>query len=158
MKTASLSVRLLLLLAVLSSVSCSVLVTRRITFERHPIAVQVVSRVNEEAEVVEYFVRFRNVGTQILTFDYTIADEEGVVHVDSEGPHSGLIENLYPGVEVEVPNPTESMSVWVTLGTVTYGKQTPFERENVYRPDSAILKDPAQRLNESILEEPVGGG
>ncbi len=139
--------------AVLMLGACSTIYTKRIVFENHPISIRVVSEVDYEEETVNYSIVFRNVGTQILSFDYTIADEEGVVHVDQDGPNSGLIENLYPGAEEKVPNPVESMSVWVTLGSVTYGKKNTFELENVYRPDAAISADPAARLQQPILEE-----
>jgi hypothetical protein len=136
-----------------SFTACQSLYTKRIVFDNHPIAITVVSEVDYETETVEYFVIFRNVGTQVLTFDYTIADEEGVVHIDQDGPNSGLIENLYPGAQERVPNPVDSLSVWVTLGSVTYGKKNSFELENVYRPDAAIAADPSSRLQQPILEE-----
>lgn len=108
--------------------------TRRVQFERHPIALRVVSTVIDE-ERLEYSLKFRNVGREVLSLEYTVADEPGVPHVDKFGPNSGLIENLYPGAEVEVPNPMKSMAVYVTLGTVTYGKKSKEEVERIYAPD-----------------------
>ncbi|MEM7143689.1 MAG: hypothetical protein AAF591_01050 [Verrucomicrobiota bacterium] len=126
--------------------SCSSLYTRHITFERHPIAVRVVSEVIDEDEPLEYRVVFRNVGRQVMSFDYTIGDEPGIPHVDMDGPNSGLIENLYPGEEKEVLNPMNKMTIWATLGTVTYGKQTKEEIERIYKTDQAMLAADVQAL------------
>ena len=109
--------------------------TRRVVFERHPIALRVVSTVIDE-ERIEYSLKFRNVGREVLSLEYTVADEPGVPHVDKFGPNSGLIENLYPGAEVEVPNPMKSRAVYVTLGTVTYGKKSKEEVERIYEPSN----------------------
>jgi hypothetical protein len=106
-----------------------------VEFKNHPIALYVVSKISEDEETLDYSVKFRNVGREIMSFDYTIADEPGVPHVDSLGPRSGLVENLYPGDEVEVPNPTKEMTVWATLGTVSYGKRTKDELASIYKPD-----------------------
>ncbi len=124
---------------------CAHLYTKRIIFKNHPVSVRVVSKVIDE-EYVEYSVAFRNVGRDILSFDYTISDEPDVPHVDRDGPNSGLIENLYPGAEVEVKNPTERMAIWATLGTVTYGKKTPEEIEAIYRPE-AVMRRLEQQAN-----------
>jgi hypothetical protein len=154
MKTFKSLLSILALLGLLwSFTACQAFYTKRIVFDNHPISIKVISEVDYETETVEYFVIFRNVGTQVVTFDYTIADEEGVVHIDQDGPNSGLIENLYPGAEERVPNPVDSLSVWVTLGSVTYGKKDSFDLENVYRPDAAIAADPSSRLQQPILEE-----
>ncbi|MEM8953706.1 MAG: hypothetical protein AAGD22_06110 [Verrucomicrobiota bacterium] len=119
--------------------SCASLYTRHITFERHPVAVRVKSEVIHEDEPLEYSVVFRNVGREIMTFDYTIGDEPDIPHVDKDGPNSGLIENLYPGQEIEVENPMNKMTIWATLGTVTYGKQTRQMIEKIYDTDQAMF-------------------
>lgn len=123
------------LILVLSCVvtSCETYRTRKVVFKNHPIALYVVSELVDE-ETIDYSVKFRNVGREVLSFDYTIADEAGVPHVDSEGPNSGMVENLYPGAEVKVENPTESMKVFVTLGKVTYGKRPTSEIKGIYTP------------------------
>lgn len=124
---------------------CTNLYTKRVIFRNHPVAVRVGSKVIDE-EYVEYFVAFRNVGRDIMSFDYTIADEPGVPHVDRDGPNSGLIENLYPGAEVEVKNPKNKMAIYATIGTVTYGKKTPEELEAIYRAD-AVMRRLQQQAN-----------
>lgn len=115
--------------------SCQTYKTRKVMFKNHPIALYVISEVVDE-ETLEYSVKFRNIGREVLSFDYTIADEDGVPHVDAEGPNSGLVENLYPGAEVKVENPNETMSVYVTLGKVTYGKRPQEEIKGIYNPAS----------------------
>lgn len=126
---------LLLLASGVSLVSCESYSTRRVEFKNHPIALYVVSKISEDEETLDYTVKFRNVGREILSFDYTLADEPGVPHVDSLGPRSGMVENLYPGDEVQVPNPTKEMTIWATLGTVTYGKRSKDELSSIYKPD-----------------------
>ena len=116
--------------------SCETYSTRRVEFKNHPVALFVVNKVSEDEESLEYTVKFRNVGREILSFDYTLSDEPGVPHVDSLGPRSGLVENLYPGDEVEVPNPTNRMTIWATLGTVSYGKRTKDDLAAIYKPDT----------------------
>ncbi len=140
----------ILIAALLSG--CANLYTKRIIFKNHPIAVRVGSKVIDE-ESVEYFVAFRNVGRDILSFDYTIADEPGVPHIDRDGPNSGLVENLYPGAEVEVKNPRNNMAIWATIGTVVYGKKTPEEIEAIYRPD-AVMRRLQQQANGGDAESP----
>lgn len=132
-----------------SGTSCQTYKTRKVLFKNHPVALYVVSELIDE-ETLEYSVKFRNVGREVLSFDYTIADEEGVPHVDAEGPNSGVVENLYPGAEVKVENPTESMTVYVTLGKVTYGKRPQEELKGIYSPSSVAVEAP--------LGAPVDGG
>ncbi len=117
--------------------SCQTYRTRKVVFKNHPIALYVVNEMVDE-ESIEYSVKFRNVGREVLSFDYTIADEAGVPHVDADGPNSGVIENLYPGAEVKVDNPTECMKVWVTLGKVTYGKRPKEELKGIYDAGNAF--------------------
>jgi hypothetical protein len=141
---------LFLAVAVLGACSsCQTYRTRKVLFKNHPVALYVVSELIDE-ETLEYSVKFRNVGREVLSFDYTIADEGGVPHVDAEGPQSGLVENLYPGAEVKVENPTESMTVFVTLGKVTYGKRPQDELKGIYNPTASSP--------EETLGAPVDGG
>ena len=132
-------------------VSCQTYRTRKVIFKNHPIALYVVNELVDE-ETIEYSVKFRNVGREVLSFDYTIADESGVPHVDAEGPNSGVIENLYPGAEVKVENPTESMKVWVTLGKVTYGKRPKEELKGIYDATNTFAP------GEMMPGAPVDGG
>jgi hypothetical protein len=128
--------RLLLVLGMVSTMTaCQTYSTRRVEFKNHPIALYVVSKLSEDEETLDYMVKFRNTGREVLSFDYTLADEPGVPHVDSLGPRSGLVENLYPGDEVEVPNPTKRMTIYATLGTVSYGKRTKDDLAAIYKPD-----------------------
>lgn len=92
-------------------------------YPNQPIAVQVASKYVDDDSPPEYTIRFRNLGPQIVSFDYTIADQPGVPHIDRDGPNSGFIGNHYPGAEVEIPNPLKRSRVWVTLGTISYGKK-----------------------------------
>lgn len=112
--------------------SCTIWHTRPIAFENHPVSMRGVSTVIDE-EKIEYSVKFRNTGREVLSFDYTLADRPDVPHIDSEGPNSGLIENLYPGAEIEVPNPMQRRTVFATLGTVTYGKKPKDELTRIYK-------------------------
>lgn len=112
--------------------SCATWHTRPVAFENHPVAMRGVSTVIDE-EKIEYTVKFRNTGREVLSFDYTLADQPDVPHIDSEGPNSGLIENLYPGAEIEVPNPLQRRTVFATLGTVTYGKKPKDELTRIYK-------------------------
>ena len=130
---------------------CETYRTKRVVFKNHPIAVYVVSKVIDE-ERVDYSVKFRNVGIEVLSFDYTLADEPGVPHVDAEGPNSGTVENLYPGSEAEVPNPTKCMTIHATLGTVTYGKKTKTELSGIYKP--SLSTGPAMSEIPALLTNP----
>jgi hypothetical protein len=140
-------------LASLMLTSCEVYTTKRVEFKNHPVALYVVSKVIDE-EKVEYTVKFRNTGKEVMSFDYTISDEGGVPHVDAEGPNSGLVENLYPGAEVEVPNPMNRMTVWATLGTVTYGRQTKPQISSIYKPGSMMGVLPDGEIPSSLLPQP----
>jgi hypothetical protein len=107
-------------------------------YPRHPISVRIHSKVIDEESPMEYTIRFRNVGRQVASFDYTVADQRGVPHVDRDGPDSGFVANLYPGAEVEVVNPKKAKRVWVTLGTITYGRKTNPELDAIYRSTAAL--------------------
>lgn len=116
--------------------SCKTITTDRFAFSNAPVSYQLVSEMVDE-ETIEHSLKFRNLGTQIVSFDYTIADEPGVPHVDCLGPNSGLVENLYPGAEAEVKNPVKSLSgVYVTLGRVTSGKRTSEQLAKQYKPST----------------------
>jgi hypothetical protein len=117
-------------------------------YPQHPISVRIHGKVIDEDSPMEYTVRFRNVGRQVASFDYTVADQRGVPHVDRDGPDSGFVANLYPGAEVEVVNPKKVKRVWVTLGTITYGRKTNPELDAVYRSTAALT---AQQTAEPSL-------
>lgn len=125
-------------LAAAALVSCKTITSERLAFADAPVSYQLVSEMVDE-ETIEYSVKFRNVGQQVVSFDYTIADEPGVPHIDCLGPNSGLVENLYPGAEASVKNPVKSMShVYVTLGKVTAGKRTSDQLAKQYKPSTLI--------------------
>lgn len=88
-----------------------------------PVLVRVENKYIDEDSPMEHPIRFRNAGGQVVSFEYTIADQPGVPHVDRDGPNSGFVGNQYPGSEVEVPNPLKKRRVWVTLARVSYGKK-----------------------------------
>ena len=106
---------------------------------RHPIAMRVHGKYVDEDSPLKYTVHFKNHGREVLSFDYTLAKERGVPHIDREGPNSGLVNNLYPGAEIEVPNPFEKRAVKVTFGKVTYGKKAPAELDALYRPPTSLV-------------------
>lgn len=144
-------------LSALALISCKTVTSDRVTFPNTPVSYQTVSDMIDE-ETIEHTVKFRNVGDQIVSFDYTIADEPGVPHTDAEGPNSGLVENLYPGAEASVKNPTKSMDdVFVVLGKVTYGKRTSEQLAKQYKPSSvAQASSPASGGPAALpLLEPV---
>lgn len=146
----------LLSLTAISATSCQTYKTRKVVFKNHPIALYVVSEMVDE-DTLEYSVKFRNVGREVLSFDYTIADESGVPHVDAEGPNSGVIENIYPGAEVKVENPTESLVVHVTLGKVTYGKRPQAELKSIYHPSSSQPAEvPGAPVDGGLIPLPLG--
>lgn len=107
-------------------------------YKQHSIAVSVHGKYVDEDKPIDYVLRFRNAGGQIVSFDYTAADRRGVPHVDRDGPNSGLVSNLYPGATIEVVNPLKKKDLWVTLGTVTYGKKTVTELNTIYRTGSLL--------------------
>jgi len=132
------AIHCLIIAAALTLVSCKTISTERVTFPNTPVAYQLVSEMVDE-ETIDYTVKFRNVGTGIVSFDYTIADEAGVPHTDAEGPNSGVIENLYPGAEASVKNPTKSKHAYIVLGKVTHGRKSADELTSLYRPNAAKL-------------------
>lgn len=94
-----------------------------------PIFAWVESKYVDDDSPPQYTLRFRNTGSQIVSFDYTVADQLGVPHIDRDGPNSGFVGNHYPGAEVEVPNPLKKQRVYVTLGTLRYGKKLNIPRQ-----------------------------
>ncbi len=123
--------------------SCKTVTTERVAFPDSPVSYQLVSEMVDE-ETIEHRVKFRNLGQQVVSFDYTIADEPGVPHVDCLGPNSGLVENLYPGAEAEVKNPVKSLKgVHVVIGRVTLGKRTSQELAKAYKPSTLAAEAPA---------------
>ncbi len=123
--------------ATLGLTSCKTVTTARSQFPDSPVSWQLVSEMIDE-ETLDYTVRFRNTGTQVISFDYTISDEPGVPHTDAEGPNSGLVENLYPGAEANVKNPMKRMKdIYVVLGRVTYGKKDSSALAKLYKPSAA---------------------
>ncbi len=150
--------RLLTLAAVsLALASCKTVTTQRVVFPNTPVAFQLVSDMVDE-ETLDYTVKFRNVGNQIVSFDYTIADEPDVPHTDAEGPNSGVIENLYPGAEASVKNPTKSQDAYIVLGRVTHGRKSGDEINRMYRPTvarTAAAASAASAVGALPLLEPV---
>lgn len=108
-----------------------------------PVSYQMVSEVIDE-ETIEHRVRFRNVGQDVVSFDYTLCDTPGVPHIDCLGPNSGLVENLYPGAQVEVKNPVKkNKGTYVILGRVTHGKRNSQELAKMYKPSTLKPETPA---------------
>ena len=116
--------------------SCTVMQSRQYLVNNTPITWRHVTEVIDE-EVVQHSIKFRNVGREIVSFDYTIVDAAGVPHVDAGGPNSGLVENLYPGAETQVKNPLKGDTLNVNLGRLSYGKRTSEQLAKTYKPWSA---------------------
>lgn len=127
----------LLLAAVLISglTSCKTMISDPVAIGDAPVTYQLVSEIVDE-ETLEYTVKFRNVGQQVASFDYTLADDPNVPHLDCLGPNSGLVENLYPGAEATVKNPLKSRHVHVVLGRITYGKKSGEQLARAYKPST----------------------
>jgi hypothetical protein len=134
------------LLAAAALSSCKTVASRPVVIGDSPVAYQLVSDIVDE-DSLEYTVKFRNVGQQIVSFDYTIADDPNVPHVDCLGPNSGLVENLYPGAEAIVKNPLASKRVSVQLGRLTVGKKTPEELARAYKPGTLTAPATAPALD-----------
>lgn len=152
-------------LAVLTG--CKTVESTRVVYQDAPVSYQFVSDVIDE-ETIEHSVKFRNIGTEIISFDYTITDDPAVPHIDCLGPNSGLVENLYPGAEVMVKNTQRSSDVvgivpsavaarntgiQVVLGRLTYGKRTSDELARSYKPET-VKEESSGGLNleaESLL-------
>lgn len=109
---------------------------------------------NEDGKLV---VLFRNVGRQVVSFDYTIADQANIPHVDSEGKNSGLIMNLYPGEERPTQDyPMQKSVIWPKIGTLTYGRRSFEDLEKLYRPLAAKQRsaiDPSIPPSNILLPE-----
>ncbi len=136
--------------------SCKTVTTARSQFPDSPVSWQLVSEMVDE-ETIDYTLRFRNTGTQVISFDYTVSDEPGVPHTDAEGPNSGLVENLYPGAEANVKNPLKRMkNIYVVLGRVTYGKKDSSALAKLYKPSAAKAAAHSPETAASLpLLEPV---
>ncbi|MBB5038842.1 hypothetical protein [Prosthecobacter dejongeii] len=124
-------------LATVALASCKTITSERLAFPNAPVSYQLVSDMVDE-ETIENTIKFRNLGQQIVSFDYTISDEPGIPHVDCLGPNSGLVENLYPGAEAKVKNPLDKNGEFVTLGRVTYGKRSTEELAKQYKPSTLL--------------------
>jgi hypothetical protein len=125
------------LLAVAALSSCKTVSSRPVVIGDSPVTYQLVSEIVDEA-ALEHTVKFRNIGQQVLSFDYTIVDDPNVPHVDCLGPNSGLVENLYPGAEAVVKNPLASKRVAVNLGRLTAGKKSSEELARLYKPGTLV--------------------
>lgn len=118
----------------LSLISCKTISSKPVVLPDSPISYQTVSDMIDE-ETIEHSVKFRNIGSQIVSFDYTLTDSPTVPHTDAEGPNSGLIENLYPGAEATVKNPLKrSNGLNVIIGKITYGRRSTDQLAKQYRP------------------------
>lgn len=107
-------------------------------YKNHPIAVRIHSKYIDEDSPLEYTIHFRNAGRDVVSFDYTVADQPNVPHVDRDGSDSGFVANLYPGATIEVVNPKKIKRVWVTLGTITYGRRTTADLDAIYRTNMVL--------------------
>jgi len=112
---------------------------RRQAAQVNPVIMRVHTKVVDEDSPLEYSLRFRNTGKQVVSFDYTVADKPGVPHVDREGPNSGMVSNLYPGAEIDLPNPPKKRRVYLSYGKLTYGKRTSAELDAMYRPRTSLV-------------------
>jgi hypothetical protein len=137
----------LLLSASLLLSACTVMESKQVVVPHAPVTWRHVTEVVDE-EVVMHSVKFRNIGSEVVSFDYTIVDVAGVPHVDAGGPNSGLVENLYPGAEVQIKNPLKGDAEDVVLGRMTYGKRKSEDLAKTYKPWSIT---PASSM-------PTGGG
>lgn len=112
---------------------CATVQHKMISFDPHPVCARVKSECIDE-DTLRYSVVFRNTGCEVISFDYTIGDKPCVVHIDSEGPNSGLVENLYPGAELEVESPFKCISVFIKIGKCICGKRTSEEIREIFLP------------------------
>jgi hypothetical protein len=121
-------------LTLLALASCKTISSKPIFIQDTPVTYQKISDMVDE-ETIDYSVKFRNTGSQIISFDYTLTDSPTVPHTDAEGPNSGLIENLYPGAEASVKNPIkDSKNTFIALGKVTYGRRSSDQLAKQYKP------------------------
>lgn len=123
----------LLLVSSALMTSCTVIESRQVPVANTPVTWRHVTEVIDE-EVIQHSIKFRNIGREVVSFDYTIVDAVGVPHVDAGGPNSGLVENLYPGAETMVKNPLKGDTQSVTLGRLTFGKRTSEQLAKTYKP------------------------
>lgn len=127
---------ILLFAALLSGLtSCKTMISDPVAIGDAPVTYRLVSEIIDE-ETLEYTIKFRNIGQQVASFDYTLADDASVPHLDCLGPNSGLVENLYPGAEATVKNTLKSRDVHVVLGRLTYGKKSSEQLARAYKPST----------------------
>jgi hypothetical protein len=139
----------------LSLISCKTISSKPVVLPDSPITYQTVSDMIDE-ETIEHSVKFRNIGNQIVSFDYTLADSPTVPHTDAEGPNSGLIENLYPGAEATVKNPLKSSrGLNVILGRITYGRRSTDQLAKQYRPSYVAASAAGNPALPSAILPPV---
>lgn len=137
----------LLLTASVFLSSCTVMESKQVAVPHTPVTWRHVTEVVDE-EVINHSIKFRNIGSEVVSFDYTIVDTAGVPHVDAAGPNSGLVENLYPGAETQIKNPLKGDAEDVVLGRLTFGKRKSEDLAKSYKPWSIT---PASSM-------PSGGG
>jgi len=125
--------------------------TRKSVSGKAPIATWVWGKYVDENSPLDYQVKFRNLGTEVVSFDYTIADKPDVPHLDRNGPNSGFVPNLYPGAEVAVPNPLKRRDVIIVLGKVTYGKKNLADLQKMFPSDATAFVEPE-------MSSPLGMG
>jgi hypothetical protein len=113
--------------------SCNIIQSKQIPVANTPVTWRYVTEVIDE-EIIQHSIKFRNIGQEVVSFDYTIVDVGGVPHVDAGGPNSGLIENLYPGAEQQVKNPLKGDAESVNLGRLTFGKRSSEQLAKTYKP------------------------
>ena len=158
MFTPSTIARRLCQVALVSAVLCGAcssqqgnsLLSRKTPVPNQPITTWVWGKYIDENSPLEYYVKFRNTGNRVISFDYTIGDKPNVIHVDRDGPNSGFIPNLYPGAEAAIPNPWKRWEVWARVGKVTYGKRTNAELAPIY---PSVAAEPGGPSLETISGE-----
>ncbi|HCN77593.1 MAG TPA: hypothetical protein DIT13_10430 [Verrucomicrobiales bacterium] len=135
---------LILAAAILAGLSsCKTMTSDPVVIGDSPVTYRLVSEIVDE-ETLEHSVKFRNIGQQVVSFDYTLADDASVPHLDCLGPNSGLVENLYPGAEATVKNTLgKSRGVHVVLGRITAGKKSGEQLARVYKPSTLPPPMPA---------------
>jgi hypothetical protein len=146
----------LLLTALIFTGACSSqtgnsLLSRKTTIPNRPITTWIWGKYIDEDHPLEYYVKFRNIGSEVISFDYTISDKPYVPHIDRDGPNSGLISNLYPGAEVAVRNPLNRWEVYVKVGKMVHGKRTDGQLQSIFPSASAELS------SNTLIDVPAAG-
>lgn len=135
LRSAALLISLGAAVFVLPSCATTAFQPEPVVYGDYNLSYQVKRKYVDEDSPLENEILFRNLGREVMSFDYTIGDEPGVPHIDMDGPNSGLVENLYPGEEREVPNPSNLKAVYPALGRITRGKKSPEELDALYNPN-----------------------